>query len=119
MGSLYLHYMEVVRSKMCTDTPLVPAWLPPPNLPGRTGSASSTCLLECAVLARHLPRCTVTPSSLQRGLVVRIDYLPAILHDARERDFSPVVQYDVYNVYATLSFVPTVPTYYCMTLRGW
>jgi hypothetical protein len=50
-------------------------------------------------LARHPPRRTVTPSSLQRELVVRIDYLPAILHDARERDFSPVVQCVVYSVY--------------------
>jgi hypothetical protein len=64
-------------------------------------------LPENAALARHPPHRTVKPSSLQRGLVVRFDYLPAILHDARERDFSPVVQYGGYCVYATISFAAT------------
>jgi hypothetical protein len=63
-----------------------------------------------AALARYPPRRTVTPSSLERGLVVRVDNLPAILHDARERDFSPVVQCAVYSVYATISFALTVPS---------
>jgi hypothetical protein len=109
MGSLDLHYLAVVHSKMCTDTPLVPARLPPP-----------ICLVIPAWHPPHAclrrrsgpppPRRTVTPSSLQRGLVVRVDNLRAILHDRRERNFSPMVQYGGYSVYATVSFAPTVPS---------
>jgi hypothetical protein len=83
ISSLDLQGIAVVRAKMCTDTPLVPARLHPP-----------ICLVvpawhpPCACLRRR----TVTLSSLQQGLVVRVDNVHAILHDGRERDFSPVVQ---------------------------
>jgi hypothetical protein len=63
-------------------------------------------LSQGTVLALHPPRRTVTPSSLQQGLVVRVDNLLAILHDGR----SPVMQYGGYRVYATISFAPTVPS---------
>jgi hypothetical protein len=110
MGSLDLQNIAAFRSKMCTDTPLV----------YRLGSVHKfawsyqlgilNVLAYGAVRARHPPRRTVTPSSLQRGLVVRLENLPVILHDGQERDFSPVVQCGVYSVYAAFSFALTVPS---------
>jgi hypothetical protein len=109
MGSLYLHYLAVVCSKMCTDTPLVPARLPPP-----------ICLV---VPARHPPRaclrCRTGPPSAwpychailsSARLVVHVDNIRAILHDGRGRNFSPVVQYGGYSVYMAIDFAPTVPS---------
>jgi hypothetical protein len=66
MGSLDLQNIAVVRSKMCTDTPLVPAWLYP-----------SICLV---VQARHPPcaclrRRTGPPSA--------VPYCHAILSSAK------------------------------------
>jgi hypothetical protein len=81
---------------MCTDTPLVPARLPP--------------LICLVVPARHPARACLRHRTGTQGLVVRVDNLRAILHEGRERNFLPVVQYGGYSVYVTISFAPTVPS---------
>jgi hypothetical protein len=132
MGSLDLQELVVVRSEICTDTPLVPARPPPPAflrchtvtpfVPARLPPPA--CLRHCTVTpfvpawnppCACLRRRTVTPSlptclSLQRKVVACVNTVPAILHDGRGRNFSPVVQYGRYSVYPTISFAPTVPS---------
>jgi hypothetical protein len=121
MGSLDLQDLVPVveRSEICTDTPLVPARPPPPAcLRCHTGTGTVTLFEPArlplhACLRRHtvtpfvparnppcacLRRRTVRPSlptrfSLQQEVVARVNTVPAILHDRRERDLSPVVQF--------------------------
>jgi hypothetical protein len=66
IGSLDLHYLAVVCSKMCTDTPLVPARLPPP-----------ICLV---IPARHPPRACLRRRTGQPSAA---PYNHAILSSAR------------------------------------
>jgi hypothetical protein len=115
MGSLDLHDLVVVRSEICTDTPLVPARPPPPAclrchtvtlfVPARL--PPHACLRRRTftpfVPARNPPyaclrRRTVMPSlptrlSLQREVVAHVNTVPAILHYGRERNFSAVMQF--------------------------
>jgi hypothetical protein len=115
MGSLDLQYLVVVRLEICTDTPHVPAQPPPPAclrchtvtpfIPARL--PPHACLKHHTVMpfvpARNPPcaslrRRIVTPSlptrlSLQQEIVARVNTVPALLHDGRERNFSAVVQF--------------------------
>jgi hypothetical protein len=109
MDSLDLQDIVVVCSEIFTDTPLVPAWPPPPAclrchtvtpfVPARLPPPA--CLRRrtvtpfvpaqnppCACLRR---RTVMPPSptllSLQREVVARVNTVPTILHDGRRKEF--------------------------------
>jgi hypothetical protein len=109
MGSLDLQNIAVFHSKMCTDTPLVPARLCPPIclvVPAR--HAQCACLRRRTGPPSSAPYCHAILSSAR--VSGSPENLPVILHDGRERDFSPMVQCGVYSVSATISFALTVPS---------